>query len=91
MVLWMCIIILLTRKRQYKLVSDQSSAERWSEVIGAYKTFLDIGREYGVEKLPKNQQSHIEQYEKTLVDNSFFDFYIDYYNHPSKTARGMLR
>lgn len=62
------------KKAPYKLVSDQSSAERWSEVIGAYKTFLDIGREYGVEKLPINQQSHIEQYEKTLVDNSFFDF-----------------
>ena len=62
------------KKSPYKMVSDQSSAERWSEVIGAYKTFLDIGREYGVENLSATQQSHIAKYEKALIANSFFDF-----------------
>lgn len=62
------------KKPSYKMITELSSAERWSEVIGAYKTFLDIGREYGVEKLPVDQQSHIAQYEQTLAENSFFDF-----------------
>ena len=62
------------KKPSYKMITELSSAERWSEVIGAYKTFLDIGREYGVEKLPVDQQSHIAQYAQTLAENSFFDF-----------------
>lgn len=62
------------KKAPYKMITDLSGAERWCEVIGAYKTFLDIGREYGVEKLPRDQQSHIAKYEQALAENSFFDF-----------------
>ncbi len=61
-------------KSPYKLVNDKTRAERWPEAISAYKSFLDIGREYGVENLPTNLQRHIQKYENTLIANSFFDF-----------------
>lgn len=58
----------------YPLFSDGSSADTKTKAINAYKTFLDIGREYGVEKLNKTLQDHIKKYEQTLVDNKYFDF-----------------
>lgn len=58
----------------YSLYSDRSNADTKTKAINAYKTFLDIGREYGVEKLNKELQKHVEKYEKTLMDNKYFDF-----------------
>lgn len=58
----------------YPLAHDRMAAEKWPEVIKAYKTFLDIGREYGIENLPQEQREYIEKYERTLGTNSFFDF-----------------
>ena len=58
----------------YKLLSPMSKSSTVSSAVGAYKTFLDIGREYGIEHLSKELQAHIYKYEKTLKDECFFDF-----------------
>lgn len=58
----------------YPLFTDATRAETKTKAINAYKTFLDIGREYGVEKLNKELQKHIVKYEKTLLDSKYFDF-----------------
>ena len=60
--------------KTYPLFTDVSRAETKTKAINAYKTFLDIGREYGIEKLNQELQNHIKKYEKTLVDNKYFDF-----------------
>ena len=58
----------------YKLLSPMSKSSTVSSAVGAYKTFLDIGREYGIEHLSKELQANIYKYEKTLKDECFFDF-----------------
>lgn len=58
----------------YPLFSDRSNADTKTKAINAYKAFLDIGREYGVEKLDKSLCKHIEKYEQTLITNKYFDF-----------------
>lgn len=58
----------------YQLFNEGSKADVKSKAINAYKTFLDIGREHGVEKLNAVLQGHIKKYETTLIKNKFFDF-----------------
>lgn len=63
-----------TGSNNYLLYRDKSSADKKANAINAYKAFLDIGREYGIEKLDKSLQNHIEKYERTLVTHKYFDF-----------------
>ena len=58
----------------YNLVTEKSAAETVANAVNAYKTFLDIGREYGVDKLRKELQNHILKYENTLKQKKYFDF-----------------
>ncbi|MPM22870.1 ATP-dependent DNA helicase Rep [bioreactor metagenome] len=58
----------------YPLAHDRMANDKLQEAISAYKTFLDIGREYGVEKLNSTLQNHIKKYESTLYNESRFDF-----------------
>lgn len=58
----------------YNLVTERSASETVAKAVTAYKTFLDIGREYGVDKLRKELQDHIEKYENTLKQKKYFDF-----------------
>lgn len=58
----------------YSLVYQNMRNNKLQEAISAYKVFLDIAREYGVEKLDANLQSHIEKYEQTLDAKSKFDY-----------------
>ena len=44
------------------------------EAISAYKAFLDIAREYGIEKLDAVLRSHIIKYEQCLDSKSKFDY-----------------
>lgn len=60
--------------RRYPLVTERSKSETVSKAISAYKTFLDIGREFGKEKLPQTLQYHIDKYETVLKTNNYFDF-----------------
>jgi DNA helicase II / ATP-dependent DNA helicase PcrA len=64
----------VTGSSTYPLYRDKSSADKKANAINAYKAFLDIGREYGIKKLDKSLQNHIEKYEKTLVTHKYFDF-----------------
>lgn len=59
----------------YLLVNEYSSNEYLQKAIKAYKTFLDIAREYGIENL-KSQDivNAVMKYEKSLYDNKYFDF-----------------
>lgn len=63
-----------TKGKAYPLVSNKSSSEALSNAITAYKNFLDIGREYGKQKLPIPLQNHINKYESVLKKNNYFDF-----------------
>lgn len=58
----------------YPLYTDISKNDTKAKAINAYKAFLDIGREYGVEKLDKSLQNHIKKYEQTLKKYKYFDF-----------------
>lgn len=62
------------KNKNYPLFSERSKADTKTKAINAYKAFLDIGREYGVEKLDKSLQNHIKKYEQTLVTHKYFDF-----------------
>lgn len=58
----------------YPLAYDGMANNKLQEAISAYKTFLDIAREYGVANLPVALQRHIAKYEATLDSKSKFDF-----------------
>lgn len=59
----------------YNLINEYSSNEIIQNAIKAYKNFLDIAREYGVENLHNPDLVEcINKYEKTLKDNKYFDF-----------------
>jgi DNA helicase-2/ATP-dependent DNA helicase PcrA len=58
----------------YSLVYDRMANAKLQEAIGAYKTFLDISREYGADKLDTALQNHISKYEQLLDSKSKFDY-----------------
>lgn len=58
----------------YPLAYKEMANSKFQEAISAYKTFLDIAREYGVEKLDMSLQSHIEKYEECLDSKNKFDY-----------------
>lgn len=67
-------VIYHAKNSDYHLFTDGKSAEAKVKAINAYKAFLDIGREYGTEKLNNELQNHIKKYEQTLIDSKYFDF-----------------
>ena len=67
-------VIYHAKNSDYHLFTDGKSAEAKVKAINAYKAFLDIGREYGIEKLNNELQNHIKKYEQTLIDSKYFDF-----------------
>lgn len=58
----------------YPLAYQNMSSNKLQEAISAYKTFLDIAREYGVEKLDVTLQEHIKKYEQCLNSKNRFDY-----------------
>ena len=58
----------------YPLVRQNMTNSKFQEALSAYKTFLDIAREYGVEKLPVTLQKHVAKYESVLASKNKFDF-----------------
>ena len=56
------------------IANDWSSAEQLAKAVNAYKAFLDIGREHGIEKLNRNLQALILKYEAELKRNKYFGF-----------------
>lgn len=59
----------------YNLANNRMSNEKLLDAIKAYKIFLDIAREYGIEKLNNSSlEDHIIKYEKSLEDYRYFDF-----------------
>lgn len=58
----------------YSLAYPSMPNNKLQEAISAYKTFLDIAREYGIEKLDSILQSHIAKYEYCLDSKSKFDY-----------------
>lgn len=58
----------------YSLAYPTMSNSKLQEAISAYKTFLDIAREYGVEKLDTTLQLHIKKYEQCLDSKNKFDY-----------------
>lgn len=59
----------------YHFANEFTSNENLQKAIKAYKTFLDIAREYGLENLNNLELvSHVEKYEQSLFDNKYFDF-----------------
>jgi len=58
----------------YALAYQGMANSKLQEAISAYKTFLDIAREYGVEKLNVTLQEYIRKYEQTLDLKSKFDY-----------------
>ena len=58
----------------YPLARDSMANNKLQEAISAYKTFLDIAREYGAAKLSTVLQAHVAKYEAALNSKSKFDF-----------------
>jgi DNA helicase-2/ATP-dependent DNA helicase PcrA len=58
----------------YPLARDGMANTKLQEAITAYKTFLDIAREYGVNRLSTALQRHIAKYEGVLDSKSKFDY-----------------
>lgn len=59
----------------YMLVNEYASNETLQKGIKAYKMFLDIAREYGVDRINnKDLENHIEKYELSLLKEKYFDF-----------------
>ena len=56
------------------IANERSSAEQIAKSINAYKAFLDIGREHGIEKLNRGLQALIKKYEAELRKKKYFDF-----------------
>ena len=58
----------------YPIAYEGSSADSLAKAINAYKTFLDICREHGIEHFDRSLQNHILKYEHVLKNKKFFDF-----------------
>lgn len=59
----------------YNLIHEYSNNLKIQEAIKAYKMFLDISRELGIEEIKnKNLVAHIDKYERTLSEYKYFDF-----------------
>lgn len=58
----------------YSLAYQGMANNKLQEAISAYKMFLDIAREYGVEKLDPVLKAHIAKYEQCLDSKSKFDY-----------------
>lgn len=58
----------------YSLAYQGMPNNKLQEAISAYKTFLDIAREYGVEKLDATLKTNIKKYEQCLDSKSKFDY-----------------
>ena len=58
----------------YNIASDSSSSETLAKAISAYKAFLDISREHGIEHFDRFLQNHVMKYECVLTEKKFFDF-----------------
>ena len=58
----------------YNIATDRTSSETLAKAINAYKAFLDISREHGIEHFDRFLQNHILKYEYVLRKNQFFDF-----------------
>lgn len=58
----------------YPLVNYKMPNNKWNEAISVYKTFLDIAREYGTDKLHAELKQHIEKYEQCLDSKCKFDY-----------------
>ena len=58
----------------YPLARDGMANNKLQESISAYKMFLDIAREYGVNKLDATLRGHIAKYEQTLSNKNKFDY-----------------
>jgi len=58
----------------YPLAYDTMSNAKLQEAISAYKTFLDIAREYGVDRLSDTLQGHVAKYEGVLDSKNKFDY-----------------
>lgn len=58
----------------YHIAYDGSSADSLAKAVNAYKAFLDISREHGIEYFDRSLQSHIMKYESVLREKKFFDF-----------------
>lgn len=58
----------------YPIARDGMANAKLQEAISAYKTFLDIAREYGADRLDPTLQEHITKYERLLDEKSKFDY-----------------
>ena len=58
----------------YSLAYEKMTNNKLQEAISAYKTFLDIGREYGIEKINAELRMHIKKYEQCLDSKNKFDY-----------------
>jgi DNA helicase-2/ATP-dependent DNA helicase PcrA len=58
----------------YHIAWEGIANAKLQEAISAYKTFLDISREYGAERLSPTLQDHISKYGQLLDDKSKFDY-----------------
>ena len=58
----------------YPIATDRSSSDTLTNAINAYKTFLDISREHGIEKFNRELQGHVLKYESVLKNRQYFDF-----------------
>ena len=58
----------------YPIASEKSTADALAKAINAYKTFLDISREHGIEAFSPELQRHVKKYETVLKQNKYFDF-----------------
>lgn len=60
--------------KAYPVANDRMSNEDFQKAVSAYKMFLDIAREYGVDKLSTSLQEHVVKYEDALDKKNKFDF-----------------
>jgi DNA helicase-2/ATP-dependent DNA helicase PcrA len=58
----------------YNLAYEGMANPKLQEAVNAYKMFVDIAREHGVEKLSAELQGLIEQYERNLDEKNKFDY-----------------
>lgn len=58
----------------YPIAYEGSAADSLAKAINAYKTFLDISREHGIEHFNRFLQDHILKYERVLREKKYFDF-----------------
>ena len=58
----------------YPIANDKSNTDTLAKAIIAYKSFLDISREHGIDKLNPELRNHIKKYESVLKSKQYFDF-----------------